>query len=400
MTTDAELDAMERWFVDRGLPHFVERRADTDVLDAWTRALPLLVVAYLLLGLQALDLRAWTLEENVATAALVIVIAVGTWGVSNRLRGRPTFARPVDIDAPELVLFFVGPTLPALLFGQLADAVETVVIAAAILTVIYLWSAYGGGPLTRWAFRKSRRQLGDLLSLVSRALPLLLLFNAFLFINAEVWEVAGTLDDLAFWLTVGTFFGLGATFAVTRVPGVIRDISTFRTWQEIDQLVADTPAASVRLPDTSYERERPSFRQRINIALLVLFGQALQITLVVVAIVGFFIGFGFIAISIETITGWTRVEDVSVLAEVTVTDDRWVLTEPLLRVAGFLGAFSGMYFTVVLTTDQTYRDEFEDEVGPEIETALAVRTAYRVARGRHPAVAGSSRPTDSDDGVA
>jgi len=36
---------------------------------------------------------------------------------------------------------------------------------------------------------------------------------------------------------------------------------------------------------------------------------------------------------------------------------------------------------VVLTTDDTYRSEFADEVGPEIREALAVRTAYRVARG-------------------
>ena len=59
-----------------------------------------------------------------------------------------------------------------------------------------------------------------------------------------------------------------------------------------------------------------------------------------------------------------------------------VLTEPLLRVAGFLGAFTGMYFTVVLATDDTYRDEFADDVGPEIRQALAVRevTGYSSAR--------------------
>jgi hypothetical protein len=61
-----------------------------------------------------------------------------------------------------------------------------------------------------------------------------------------------------------------------------------------------------------------------------------------------------------------------------------VLSEPLLRVSAFLGAFSGMYFTVVLTTDATYRTEFADDVGPEIREALAVRSAYRVARGTHP----------------
>jgi hypothetical protein len=33
----------------------------------------------------------------------------------------------------------------------------------------------------------------------------------------------------------------------------------------------------------------------------------------------------------------------------------------------------------VVTTDNTDRSEFADDVGPEIREALAVRTAYRVA---------------------
>jgi hypothetical protein len=46
-------------------------------------------------------------------------------------------------------------------------------------------------------------------------------------------------------------------------------------------------------------------------------------------------------------------------------------------VAGFLGAFSGMYFTVVVSTDDTYRREFAHDVDPEIRQALAVRAAHR-----------------------
>jgi hypothetical protein len=72
-----------------------------------------------------------------------------------------------------------------------------------------------------------------------------------------------------------------------------------------------------------------------------------------------------------------------------------VLSEPLLRVSFFLGAFSGMYFTVVLTTDDTYRNEFTDDVEPQIREALAVRAAYRVARGTHPQ-APEAGPNDNE----
>jgi hypothetical protein len=53
----------------------------------------------------------------------------------------------------------------------------------------------------------------------------------------------------------------------------------------------------------------------------------------------------------------------------------------LIRVAAFLGAFTAMYFTVLLSTDATYRDEFAEDVAPELRQALAVRCVYRRARG-------------------
>lgn len=380
MTDPQRLRSVERWFVDRGLPHLVEGSTDGSPLDAWTRALPLLVVAYLALGFQALNLREWTLEENLLAAAVVLVVLVATWAVSNRLRGAATFARPVDIDAPELALFLVGPTVPVLLFGQVGDAFETVLLAGLILALIYVWSAYGMWPLLRWGVRRTGRQMNQLVSLVARALPLLLLFNAFLFINAEVWEVAGTLTGLAFWLTIGTFFLLGAVFAMSRVPIVVREVSTFSTWDDIDALIADTPAADIAMPTGELPTTRLSFTQRLNVALLVLFGQALQITLIAATIVAFFVGFGVLAVSVDTALNWTRLDEITVYAEFTFDGEVRFVTEPLLRVAAFLGAFSGMYFTVVSTTDDTYRREFEDDIGPAVREALAVHAAYRVAR--------------------
>lgn len=44
----------ERWFVRRGVPHFIEHYDASEHI--WTRSLPLLVVTYVLRGLYALDL--------------------------------------------------------------------------------------------------------------------------------------------------------------------------------------------------------------------------------------------------------------------------------------------------------------------------------------------------------
>ena len=96
-----ELAEIERWFVARGVPHFIERKIDGSILDAWTRALPLLLAAYLLLGLNALDLADWSVIQNLGAAALTIVVLITAWAISNRVRSMPTFARPTDIDPPD-----------------------------------------------------------------------------------------------------------------------------------------------------------------------------------------------------------------------------------------------------------------------------------------------------------
>lgn len=379
------LDDIEAWFVERGLPHFVERETEGSALDAWTRALPLLVGAYVLLGLNALDLQNWTLGENLVTAGVVILVLVGVWALSNRLRGVPMFARPTDIDAPELALFVIGPALPVLLYGQPGDALQSVIAALVLLGLIYVWSSYGVGPLLRWGARRSSRQLATLGSLVARALPLLLLFNAFLFVNAEVWEMAGTLDGPAYVIVILIFVALGGVFALSRVPGTIRGMDEFDGWDDVDRHLVGTPAEPLlpMLPDGPTRTPFSGLRsaQRLNMGLLVVFGQAVQVTIVTAALTVFFIAFGFLGIGESIVSGWTGLDEISVLWSTSLGDRVLIMSEPLIRVAVFLSAFSGMYFTVVLTTDETYRSEFADEISPEIREALAVRTAYRVARG-------------------
>ena len=386
-----DVEAIERWMVDRGVPHLVEVRSDSAIRDAWTRALPLLVVAYLLLGLNALDLRNWSIARNLLGAAAVVAMLLAAWVLSNRLRGVASFDRPTKIDKPELTLFLLGPLVPAVTFGQYRDAFETLGLGVVLLAAIYVWSSYGIAALVRWGIRRSGGQLSGLGPLVAKALPLLLLFNTFLFINAEVWELAGTLDGAAYVVVVLTFFLLGAGFVVSRVPGYIRLENHFDSWDVVGSYVVDTPASPVELPTVGSPDDPLRVRQRFNIGLIVLFGQAIQITLVVVALTAFFVFFGFMSITADTAMGWTGLDELPVVFDTTFGGRTLVLSEPLIRVAGFLGAFAGMYFTVVLSTDDTYRTEFGNDIGPEIHQILAVRSAYHVALGTHPNIVEQSR---------
>lgn len=376
MARRSDLVAVEKWFIDRGVPHFIDDyRARTDI---WTRALPLLVIAYLVGGFQALDLHNWSAAKNAAAGALIIAVVVASWVITNVLLRRPWFDVPAKIGWAELIAFVIGPSIPSLIFGQYRDAAFAVITGIAVLAVIYLGTSYAVVPMVKWAFGRALSQLLLIASLIIRALPLLLLFATFLFISTEVWQVAGTLDGPAYWLTLGIFFALGTLFVLSRVPPLMKDLASFPSWSEVRELVVDTPGESLDVPATGAPDEEPLLiRQKLNVMLLMLFGQALQITLVALLLTGFFVLFGFLAISEAVTLSWTQLPDIHTYASLELGERTLIISEPLLRVSGFLGAFSGMYFTVVLATDAIYRDEFAEDVRPEVHRLFAVRAAYR-----------------------
>ena len=192
--------------------------------------------------------------------------------------------------------------------------------------------------------------------------------------------MAGTLQGPVYVVTLGLFFVLGSAFVLSRIPASIRMVHAFDECEEVARLVQGTPAEGLSLPTDGDPQEMAlSIRQRVNIGLVSVFSQAILVTFVAVVLASFFMLFGLLAVPEATTASWTQLADVHVYAHWHVGGRVLVLTEPLLRVAGFLGAFTGMYFTVVLGTDATYRGEFAEDSGPQIRQALAVRLASRHA---------------------
>ena len=192
--------------------------------------------------------------------------------------------------------------------------------------------------------------------------------------------MAGTLTGIVYVATLGVFFLLGAVFTLSRMPALMRALNRFDSWTEVEELAAGTPAMGVLGPVPAVAgpvADRPTMRQRVNIGLVTIFSQAIQITFVGLALTGFFVVFGFLAIPEQTAAAWTTLDAVDVLARWSVGGRTLVVSEPLIRVSAFLGAFGAMYFTVLLSTDATYREEFADDVAPQLRQALAVRCIYR-----------------------
>lgn len=368
------IDQTERWFLRRGLPHFIfDYRAGDDVL---TRALPTLLVVFVLGIFGAANLE-WAWWQNLLALAAAAAGVVAIWAGVNRARGRRPLQLPDRVGPVEVGVFLVVPTILPLVFGgQVGSAVGSFFGNLVLLGGIYLVTSYGVIPMTRWALAQAQQQVGTVLGLVGRALPLLLLFSVALFINTEVWQVAAALDGLLFVSAVAFFVLLGTAFLLLRLPGELARVRAQLTGPALVEACESSPLAEVACDAPDAEAVPLSKRQQGNVLLVLFFSQAVQIALVSVGITAFFLAFGLIIIRPEVVESWLGDLTPDLLASWELAGRTFEITRAHLRVAGFLGALSGFYFTVYVITDATYREEFFTEIVDEVRQSLAVRNVY------------------------
>ncbi len=324
---DPDLRAAEAWFVAHGLPWFV------DDVRARVHA-----------GLRRRRLL------SVLLGGLVLGAVAGTMLVW--LTDRP------GVDAGS-----------GLVLGS-----QVVIVVSAI----YALTTLRAGAIARWAFRRTLGSLGLLFPLVTRALPLLLLFITFLFINAEVWQVSATLDGAVMWLTVLLFSAIAVAFLLVRLPEEMdifdRDLDPARLVAGCRGTPLETAARSYADRDESHPvlDERLGGLQKANLILVLLIAQAVQVLLLSLSVFAFFLVFGALVMQPEVIEVWVTHPPTPLLGR----GDH--LSQELVQVSVFLAAFSGLYFTVYAVTDELYRKQFFTTIVRELERAVSARAAYRM----------------------
>ncbi len=334
--TDARARA-EAWFLEHGLPYFVdELRADVRRRLHGSRIVVVLVVA-LVLGIAA-----------GVTVGLLAEHDEGTNG------------------------FTTGATV------------------ALVVVAVYALRALKTGMIARWAGGRALGSLGLLVPLATRALPMLLLFITFLFINTEVWQVADALSPGVLGGSV-LFFGMAATFfLVSRLGEELDDVDDLEDATAVVSACAGTPVEDVAegLADRGDQLAVDSQvvgLEKANLVLALVIAQAVQVFLLAVAVSTFFVIFGAVAIDRSVITSWIGSEPNYLIGH--------VVSVQLLKVAIFLGSFSGLYFTVYAITDATYRQQFFTEILRELQRAVGVRAVYRDLQDRlQPEVTDGGRP--------
>jgi hypothetical protein len=264
------------------------------------------------------------------------------------------------------------------LLGWLTEDVSlglgTALTFAGIGATLYGLTALRVWPIARWAAARTLRSLGLVFPLATRALPLLLLFVTFLFINTEVWQVASTLDGGVMWVTVMTFALMAAGFLLARLP---EELDRVDDEVEAGRLIAAckrTPlesAARSLAESGEHVHQDAEVRgfQKANLVLVLLVAQFVQVLLLSASVFVFFIVFGMVAMKPEIIALWIE------HAPSYPFGFRLVSAE-LMQVSVFLAAFSGLYFTVYAVTDEVYRTQFFTSITNELERAVGARTVY------------------------
>ena len=234
------------------------------------------------------------------------------------------------------------------------EASASIAVGATVLLLgaaVYAGRALQVRLIARWALRHSLASLELLFPLVTRAMPMLLLFVTFLFINTEVWMVASALDGGVLWGAVLLFAAVAVGFLVVRL---IEEVDRLDDEVGRDELGDDADVVGL---------------QRTNLVLVLLIMQAFQVLLLALAVFAFFIVFGAVAMEEAVLRKWIE-------EPLTYAWGFRPVSLELVQVSVFLAAFSGLYFAVYAVTDETYRREFFTGILGELEQALKVRVQY------------------------
>ncbi len=355
VTREQRIADHERRFQAQGLPLLIEDYSASE--DVFNRAFPLLALIFVAEILGSFSLQ-WPLWANALAVAGSVALATLVIALLNRHRGRGLLTVPDELGRLELAAFVIVPALPQLatdLHGL--DWLATAAGNLAVLLAVLVLFGFRAVAIVRWAARHLLGQLATSLALLSKALPLLVLFAVVLFLNTEVWQTFAQMPDASLIAVAIVIAVVAGLFIGGRVPSEVREMEA-----------AVAARASVA--------PRPLSRiQRLNVGLLLVTSYWLQVLLVTAAIVAFFVGFGTVAVLPATIDAWIGSTGTE-LYRVELFGAELRLTEELLRVAAAIGALSGLYFAVTLLTDSAHRTEFLRELTDDLERTFADRAEY------------------------
>lgn len=370
---------VHQWFLHRGLPLVLTRRVRSRKLIE--RSAPMVG------GLGALIALTMTLSEltdgdpnwgliirlgaftAVLTAAPFVLYLLRRTGSALSAAGRRTSALVV------MALFVIGLPFADSGFSGIAAA-EALLFA--LVALIAVWLTYiGFGAIASWAFRFAWVQLGALGTLMSRALPLLML-TVVVYFSGELWQLSARMSRERLWQTIGFLALIAIVFMVTTIRDEVAALRADRAGPtDPAELLADTPLAVE--PGHRPKRTALSVAEQINVVAVMVVAQAIQVVLFTAGLFAFFVALGFVAVPDDVTVLWSG-ETVCAVGEPPCAGTWFGIHIPVpqtvVHMSLFVAVLSGLYFTVSTSVDPMYRQRFFEPLIADVAVSLAGRDAY------------------------
>jgi hypothetical protein len=200
----SDMRQVHEWFLHRGLPLVLTRRVRSRALIERSAPMVSGVGAVISLTMMLAELTdgdpnfGYAIRLGVLTLLLIAapfaLYLLHQSGTTLGEAGRGSAALLV------MALFVLGLPFAASGFSGIAAAEA---FGLAIAAVLAIWLTYVGfGSIALWAFRFAWVQLGALGTLMSRALPLLMI-TVVVYFTGELWQLAARMTRQRLWQTIG-----------------------------------------------------------------------------------------------------------------------------------------------------------------------------------------------------
>lgn len=375
--TVADVRDVHEWFLGRGLPLVLTRRVRSRSLIV--RSAPVVSGVGALIALTALvaDFSDGHVEigptARLATMTAVLTAAPFLLYVLHRAGTTRSEAARRSAALFVMALFVIG--LP------LADSGWTGVTLAevagfGIVAVLAIWLTYLGiGSIVLWAFRFAWMQFGALGTLMSRALPLLML-TVVVYFTGELWQLSARTTRERLWQTIGFLALVALLFMVVTIRDEVAALREDRTGrQDTAALLAGTPLAGESDPG----RTPLSLGEQVNVVAVMVVAQAIQVVFFTTGLFAFFLALGTIAIPDDVTVLWSTEQSCPVGQPPCA--GTWFgihvpIPQTVVHTSLFVAVLSGLYFTVSTSVDPLYRQRFFDPLIADVAVSLAGRDAY------------------------
>ncbi|OAN27459.1 hypothetical protein [Mycolicibacterium iranicum] len=371
-----DLRPIHDWFLHRGLPLVLTRRVRARKLVQRSAPMVSAVGALTALTMIAADLTGddpdYGYAARLGVIAVVLVAAPFALEILHRVGTR--IGEALRRWAAVLVMAIFVVVMPLTVSGwSRAAAAEAPIFVA--ISLLAIWLTYlGFGSIALWAFRFAWLQLGALGTLMSRALPLLML-TVVVYFTGELWQLSARMSRERLWQTIGFLSAVALFFMIATIRDEVRALRQDRSEREDPSaLLAGTPLESV--PTDPAARTPLSKAEQMNVVAVMVVSQAIQVVLFTAGLFAFFLALGIIAIPDDVTVLWSAEETCSVgdpPCAGTWFGIHIPIPQTVVHTSLFVAVLSGLYFTVSTSVDPLYRQRFFE---PLIDDSLAGRDAY------------------------